>query len=101
MIKFKDLEFNIHPWTRRGVHATVDTSKGISISVAAGHGLHSTPGGIHKDEEEFKLDPTEADFSSFEVGIKDRSLPIQEQEWEIFGWQSREEIDKILEKHSK
>lgn len=101
MKKFKDLEFNIHPWTRTGVHATIDTDKNITISIAAGHGLYSTPGGVNKDEEEFKLFPTEADFSSFEVGIKDRSLPIQEQEWEIFGWQSREEIDKIIKKHSK
>ena len=101
MKKFKDLEFNIHPWTRTGVHARIDTDKNITISVAAGHGLHSIPGGVDKDEEEFKIDPTEADFSCFEVGIKDKNLPIEKQEWEIFGWQGREQIDEIIKKYSK
>ena len=100
-MKFKDLKFNIHPWTRRGIHATTTTDKNISISIAAGHGFYSYPGGVHKDEEEFKLDPKPSDFTSFEVGIKDRNLPIEEQEWEVFNWLGEKEINQLLKKHSK
>ena len=53
-MRFKDLKFRIHPWTKRGVHATIDTDKNISISVAAGHGFYSFPGGLDRDEKEFK-----------------------------------------------
>jgi hypothetical protein len=100
-MRFKDLKFRIHPWTKRGIHATVETSNNISISIVAGHGFYSSPGGLHKDEEEFKLNPEVSDFTSFEVGIKDRNLPVEEQEWQVLNWQGEKEINQILKKYSK
>ena len=100
-MRFKDLKFRIHPWTRRGIHATVDTDKNISISVVAGYGFYSFPGGVDRDEKEFKLNPKPSDFTSFEVAIKDRNLPIEEQEWKVFSWCGEKEINELLKKYSK
>ena len=100
-MKFQDLEFNTHTWENRGVHATITTDKGYSISVAAGYGFYSTPGGIVKEKEAFKVNPKASDFVSFEVAVKDKNLPIEEQEWKILGWQREEDITQILKDYSK
>jgi len=36
------------------------------------------------------------DASSFEVAIIDENLPDGEQEWDVKGWQSREDINALL-----
>ena len=100
-MKFQDLEFSTHTWENRGVHATVTTDKGYSISIVAGYGFYSTPGGTSKERETFKVNPKASDFISFEVAVKDKNLPIEEQEWKILGWQGKEDITQILRDYSK
>ena len=36
------------------------------------------------------------DVSSFEVGWIDENLPEDKQQWEVVGWQSREDINKLI-----
>ena len=39
------------------------------------------------------------DASTFEVAIIDENLPEDEQEWDVLGWQTREEINKLMVEH--
>jgi hypothetical protein len=61
------------------------------MSVIAGEGFYSTS----KDGSKKPVIKVE-DVISFEVGIIDENLPEDEQEWEVVGWQSRNDIDALL-----
>ena len=65
------------------------------ISVVAGEGFYSSGkngvrGPITKVE----------DASSFEVAIIDENLPDDEQQWDVNGWQTREDINKLIIENS-
>ena len=40
--------------------------------------------------------PDSNDFSSFEVAVIDKNKPDEFQEWQVKGWQTRENINQII-----
>ena len=81
-MQFKNLGFIQHPSTRKAIIAQVFTNEGKRISIVCGEGMYSSSRAGNRAE----CTDVE-DASSFEVMIGD-SDPI--------GWQSREDINKIL-----
>jgi len=91
MKTFNDLEFELHPNTKSGIRASLELKPNVFISVVAGEGFYSggktgVRGPVTKVE----------DVSSFEVAIIDENLPEDQQEWIVSGWQSREDINKLM-----
>ena len=94
MLIFEDLVFE-KKFGGVGVAHTFDN--GITISVQAGSGNYSTP----------REDLTSSDqFSSFEVAIWDEDGDWITKEFfpdnndDVIGWQSREDINNLIEKLS-
>ena len=81
-MRFKNLGFIQHPSTRKAIMAQVFTDEGKRISIVCGEGMYSSSRAGNR-----KACSSVEDAASFEVMIGD-SDPI--------GWQSREDIDKIL-----
>jgi len=91
MKTFKDLKFKIHPVTDKGILATLEIKPKMFISVIAGEGFYST------SKKGVRAACTKVeDASTFEVAIIDENLPEEQQEWEVTGWQSREDINILL-----
>ncbi len=89
---FKDLKFKPHKVIpKKGIQATLEIKPQVFISVIAGEGFYSSG---KTGNRAAVTNPK--DVSSFEVGIVDENLPEDEQQWEVMGWQSREDIDSIL-----
>jgi len=90
MTAFKDLEFKPHKFGK-GIQAEIEINPQVFVSVIAGEGFYSTgKDGVRKAVKSSK------DVSTFEVGIINESLPEDDQEWEVIGFQSREDIDELL-----
>lgn len=85
-MRFKNLGFVKHPIVK-GIIAQVFTDEGKRISVVCGEGMYSTSRAGNR-----KACDSVEDASSFEVMVGDND-PI--------GWQSREDIDKILTENFK
>ena len=81
-MQFKNLGVIQHPSTRKAIMAQVFTNEGKRISIVCGEGMYSSSRAGNRAEC-----TNLEDASSFEVMIGD-SDPI--------GWQSREDINKIL-----
>ena len=98
MKTFRNLKFRPNKADTKCINATLELSDGIIMSVTAGPGRYSTPGGFNDESYGF-FDhyPDSNEFSSFEVGIMNENLPEEEQEWVIEGWQSRERINLKIE----
>jgi len=89
---FKDLKFKPHKVIpKKGIQATLEIKPQVFISVIAGEGFYSSG----KTGNRAAITNSK-DVSSFEVGIVDENLPVDEQQCEVMGWQSREDIDSIL-----
>ena len=71
----------------------LDKEKEIVLSVVAGPNLYCS------GREEKMLNPTEKDFSSFEIVIIDESK--EESDFDVRGWQSREDINNIIKGYEK
>ena len=71
----------------------LDKENGIVLSVVAGPNLYCS------GREEKMLNPTEKDFSSFEIAIIDESK--EESDFDVRGWQSREDINNIIKGYDK
>ena len=94
MKTFGDLKFEIHPVTKKGIRSTIELKPNVFISVVAGEGFYSTSKqGVRAE----CLIPEDA--STFEVAIIDENLPKDDQEWDVLGWQSREDINKLMVEH--
>ena len=88
---FDDLEFKTHPVTKNGIHASLELKPNVFISVVAGEGFYST------SRKGVKAECTKVeDAASFEVAIIDENLPDDQQEWDVKGWQSRDDINKLI-----
>lgn len=92
MKTFEDLEFKQH--VSNCIQASLEIKPNIFISVVAGEGMYSTS----KDGVRAACNEVE-DASTFEVAIIDESLPDEEQKWDVMGWQTREDINKILSRY--
>ena len=71
----------------------LDKEKEIVLSVVAGPNLYCS------GREEKMLNPTEKDLSSFEIAIIDESK--EESDFDVRGWQSREDINNIIKGYEK
>ena len=91
---FKDLVFKKHK-VCKGIQASLEIKPNVFISVVAGVGMYSSG----KTGIRGPVDKVE-DVSSFEVAIINENLPDDEQEWDVQGWVSREDIDKLIQIHS-
>ena len=89
---FKNLKFKPHKVIpKKGIQATLEVKPNVFISVIAGEGFYSSG----KTGNRAAVSKVE-DVSSFEVGIIDENLPEEDQQWEVVGWQSREDIDQLI-----
>jgi|TARA_R100000030_G_C3151228_1_gene98297 hypothetical protein len=91
-MNFNDLIFKPHPVKGvKGIHATLELKPNIHMSIVAGEGMYcTTKNGIKKAVSKVE------DVVSFEVAIIDENVNEEDQEWEVLGWQSREDINKML-----
>jgi len=80
-MKFKNLGFIKHPVVK-GIMAQVFTNEGERISIVCGKGMYSSSRAGNR-----AICESVEDAASFEVMVGDAD-PI--------GWQSREDIDKLL-----
>ncbi len=95
MKKFKDLVFEKHK-VCKGIQASLELQPNVFISVVAGEGMYSTSkNGVRKSVNKAE------DVSAFEVAIINENLEPDQQQWDVSGWQTREDIDKIMLKWSK
>ena len=92
---FKDLKFKKHSVVE-GIQATLEIKPKVFMSVVAGDGMYSNGKTGNR-----KAVSKPEDVSSFEVGIIDENLPEEEQQWEVVGWQSREDIDNLIKEYSE
>jgi hypothetical protein len=82
-MRFKNLGFIQHPHIKDAIMAQVYTDNGERISIVCGNGMYSSSRDGNKAECQ-RLE----DAVSFEV--------LVEGEEDVRGWQSREDIDKLL-----
>ena len=90
MKTFKDLKFKEHP-LRVGIQASLELKPNVFLSVIAGEGMYST-----SKEGVKKVVSKVEDVVSFEVAIIDKNLAEDQQELEVKGWQTREDINLLL-----
>ena len=97
MPEFKNLYFKPHSATKKGIVANLTMGNGKILSVVAGPGFYSNPGGMGEIKwlDKFKDNPHPSQFSSFEVAIIDESTD----QFDVIGWQSRKDINKIIKKN--
>ena len=93
-MEFKDLEFKKHSVVE-GIQAILEIKPKVFISVVAGNGMYSTGKTGHRAAVS-KVE----DVSTFEVGIIDENLDKENQEWDVQGWMSREEISKLIQEYA-
>ena len=90
---FKDLKFEPHKVIPKlGIQAKLEVKPKVFVSVIAGEGFYSSAKGTGIRGAV----TSEKNVASFEVGIIDENLPEDQQEWDVQGWQSREDINKLL-----
>ena len=95
MKTFKDITFKQHQLGKGSIQGLLTLDNGIELSVVAGAGAYCTSkGGVRE-----AVDKVE-DVSTFEVGIIDENLDKENQEWDVQGWMSREEISKLIQEHA-
>ena len=91
-MEFKDLKFKPHKVIpKKGIQATLEVKPNVFISVIAGEGFYSSG---KTGNRAAVTNPK--DVSSFEVGIIDENLDKEDQQWDVQGWQSREDINNLL-----
>jgi len=93
-MEFKDLKFKKHSVVE-GIQATLEIKPNIFISVVAGDGMYSNG----KTGNRAAVSKVE-DVSTFEVGIIDENLDEENQQWDVQGWMSREEISKLIQEYA-
>ena len=92
MKTFKDISWKQHRVDKGAIQGLLMLDNGIELSIVAGRFFYSTP---RKD-----LGTPDA-FSSFEVAVFDTNgnfIPADNDM--VLGWQSREDIDKLIQIHS-
>ena len=82
-MRFKNLGFIQHPHIKDAIMAQVYTDNGDCISIVCGNGMYSSS----RDGNKAECQRVE-DAVSFEVFV--------EGDEDVRGWQSREDIDKLL-----
>ena len=96
MKKFEDIKFKQHRLGKGHIQGLLKLDNGIELSVVAGKGMYSTgKGGVREVVNKVE------DASSFEVAIFDQAGNFIGADNDlVLGWQSREDIDKLIQIHS-
>jgi len=96
MKTFKDVSWKQHKVGKGSIQGLLMLDNGIELSIVAGEGMYSTgKTGVRGPVDNVK------DVSSFEVAIFDQDGNfIGDDHDMVFGWQSREDIDKLIQAHS-
>ena len=94
MKKFEDIKWKKHRLGKGHIQGLLMLDNGIELSVVAGSGMYSAgKDGVRGEVNNVK------DASSFEVAIFDQDGEFIGDDM-VLGWQSREDIDKIIKKFS-
>ena len=95
MKTFDDLKFTKHRVTKKAIMASLELKPNVFISVVAGEGMYSGgKNGVRGPVTKL------SEATSFEVAIIDENLPDDQQQWDVSGWQSKEDINKLIIKNS-
>ena len=96
MKTFKDITFKQHKLGKGNIRGLLTLDNGVELSIVAGTGMYSAgKTGVRGPVDNVK------DVSSFEVAIFDQDGNFIEDDHDmVFGWQSREDIDKLIQAHS-
>ena len=78
---FRNLKFRPKKFDKKCIAATLELKPKVFLSVVAGPGLYSMPGGINENRDIFDDYPDSNDFTSFECAIIDENLDDEFQEW--------------------
>ena len=98
MKKFDDIEWKKHQLGPGFVQGLLMLDSGIELSIVAGSGMHCTSkDGVAKPVDILKID----EISAFEVCVFGDPDFETEMDDEVLGWQSREDIDELIKKHSQ
>ena len=93
---FRNLKFRPKKYDKKCIAASLELKPKVFLSVVGGPGMYSSPGGITKDRDKFDDYPDSNEFTSFECAIIDENLDDEFQEWQVKGWQTREDINKLI-----
>ena len=94
MKTFKDIIFKQHKVGKGNIQGLLMLDNGVELSIVAGTGMYSAgKTGVRGPVDNVK------DVSSFEVAIFDQDGNFIEDDM-VLGWQSREDIDKLIQAHS-
>ncbi len=89
MKKFKDIKWKQHKLGKGFIQGLLMLDNGIELSVVAGPGMYSLPRDAGDSPD---------DFDKFEVAVID---PDGKFIGDVEGWQSRSDIDELIEKHDQ
>ena len=96
MKTFKDISWKQHELGKGNIQGLLTLDNGVELSIVAGTGMYSAgKTGVRGPVDNVK------DVSSFEVAIFDQDggwIPAENDM--VLGWQSREDIDKLIQIHS-
>ena len=99
-MQFKKLKFRPHRYDKKAIQAKLELEPNVFLSVVAGPGMYSLPGGS-ADREKFDDYPDSNDFTSFECAVIDENLDDEFQEFQVKGWQTIEDINKLIAENVK
>ena len=92
MKTFKDIKFKPHKVGKGAIQGLLMLDNGIEFSIVAGKGMYSLPRNAGDSPD---------DFDKFEVAIFDEDGSfVMDDGHEVLGWQSRSDIDELIEKWS-
>tara|TARA_R110002153_G_scaffold207903_1_gene360612 strand:- start:608 stop:919 length:312 start_codon:yes stop_codon:yes gene_type:complete len=93
MKNFKNIDWKFHPLDKKSIQGVIEFNNGLLLSVVAGAKFYSSKIG--------DAAPHHSKFASFEVAVlnKDGDFITQKftgEDNEVWGWQSREDIDSLI-----
>ena len=92
MKKFEDIKWKQHRLGKGFIQGLLMLDNGIELSIVAGPGMYSLPRDAGNSPD---------DFDTFEVAVFDQDGNfILSDEGDVLGWQSREDINKLIQIHA-
>ena len=92
MKKFKDIKWKQHKLGKGFIQGLLMLDNGIELSIVAGPGMYSLPRDAGNSPD---------DFDKFEVAVfDDGGNFIESDEGSVLGWQSRSDINKLIQIHA-
>ncbi len=95
MKNFKNIDWKLHSLDKKSIQGILEFDNGLELSVIAGAKFYSSKIGDTL--------PHHSKFASFEVAVLDKdgefiTENFTDENNEVIGWQSREDIDVIISK---